>query len=60
VRGHYGSSPEHIDELVRLVSSGRLDLAPSITAHIPLADAADALHRLEHKVGEPIRLVLVP
>lgn len=60
VRGHYGSSPEHIDDLVRLVSGGRLDLGPSITAHIPLADAADALHRLEHKIGDPIRLVLIP
>jgi hypothetical protein len=25
------------------------DLAPSITEHLPLADAAEAVHRLEHK-----------
>ncbi|NBM15856.1 zinc-binding dehydrogenase, partial [Streptomyces sp. GC420] len=41
-------------------AAGRLDLAPSITDHIPLADAADAVHRLENKIGDPIRLILVP
>ncbi|WNZ06743.1 zinc-binding dehydrogenase [Streptomyces sp. 11x1] len=60
VRGHYGSRPEDVDALVRLASTGRLDLAPSITDHVPLADAADAVARLEKKVGDPIRLVLVP
>jgi hypothetical protein len=27
---------------------------------IPLADAPEALRRLEHKIGDPIRLILVP
>jgi threonine dehydrogenase-like Zn-dependent dehydrogenase len=49
-----------VTELVRLASNGRLDLAPSITDHIPLADAAEAINRLENKVGDPIRLILVP
>ncbi|WP_333763469.1 zinc-binding dehydrogenase [Streptomyces sp. IBSBF 2390] len=60
VYGHYGSSFDHVYELIRLAGSGRLDLAPSITDHIPLADAAEAIHRLEHKIGDPIRLILVP
>ena len=60
VRGHYGSGPESVDQLIRLASTGRLDLAPSISGHIPLADAAEAVTRLEHKTGDPIRLVLVP
>ncbi|MET7289379.1 zinc-binding dehydrogenase [Streptomyces sp. NPDC005573] len=60
IRGHYGSTPEHVEQLIRLASVGRLDLAPSISDHIPLADAAEAVHRLENKVGDPIRLVLVP
>ncbi|MFJ3808669.1 zinc-binding dehydrogenase [Streptomyces sp. NPDC090073] len=60
VRGHYGGSPESVSELVRLTAAGRLDLAPSITDHIPLIDAADAVSRLENKTGDPIRLILVP
>lgn len=60
VRGHYGSEPEHVEQLVGLASAGRIDLAPSITAHVPLAEAADAVARLENKVGDPIRLVLTP
>lgn len=60
VRGHYGSGPETVDQLIRLASTGRLDLGPSISGHIPLADAAEAVTRLEHKTGDPIRLVLVP
>lgn len=47
IRGHYGSQPEHVTQLIRLAATGRLDLAPSITDHIPLAEAADAVTRLE-------------
>ncbi|MEV6297421.1 zinc-binding dehydrogenase [Streptomyces sp. NPDC051896] len=60
VYGHYGSSFDHVYELIRLAGSGRLDLAPSITDHISLADAPEAIHRLENKIGDPIRLILVP
>ncbi|MEU3305346.1 zinc-binding dehydrogenase [Streptomyces sp. NPDC006678] len=60
VYGHYGSSFDHVYELIRLAGSGRLDLAPSITDHISLPDAPEALHRLENKIGDPIRLILVP
>ncbi|MGW2034209.1 zinc-binding dehydrogenase [Streptomyces sp. NPDC001811] len=60
VRGHYGGFPESVSELVRLTAAGRLDLAPSITDHIPLVEAADAVHRLENKIGDPIRLILAP
>ncbi|RZU46400.1 D-arabinose 1-dehydrogenase-like Zn-dependent alcohol dehydrogenase [Streptomyces sp. BK022] len=60
IRGHYGSGPEYVEQLIRLASVGRLDLSPSISGHIPLADAAEAVHRLENKIGDPIRLVLIP
>jgi len=60
VRGHYGSMPDHVEQLVRLATTGRLDLGPSISGHVPLADAADAVARLEGKTDAPIRLVLVP
>lgn len=60
LRGHYGSGPGHVEDLIRLAGTGRLDLAPSISGHIPLADAAKAVDALEHKKGAPIRLILVP
>ncbi|MFF9065512.1 zinc-binding dehydrogenase [Streptomyces sp. NPDC014891] len=60
IRGHYGSEPEHVEQLVGLVAAGRIDLGPSVSAHIPLAEAADAVARLEKKIGDPIRLVLTP
>jgi threonine dehydrogenase-like Zn-dependent dehydrogenase len=60
IRGHYGSGFEHVEQLIGLTSAGRIDLAPSITAHVPLAEAADAVHRLEKKIGDPIRFVLTP
>ncbi|MER7010368.1 zinc-binding dehydrogenase [Saccharopolyspora sp. NPDC000359] len=60
VRGHYGSGPEHVEQLIRLAATGRLDLSPSITDHLPLAEAEEAVHRLENKTGDPVRLVLVP
>jgi threonine dehydrogenase-like Zn-dependent dehydrogenase len=60
VRGHYGGTPESVSELVRLAEVGRLDLAPSITDHFPLAEAADAVNRLANKIGDPIRLILMP
>ncbi|MFF5477698.1 zinc-binding dehydrogenase [Streptomyces sp. NPDC012935] len=58
--GHYGSTPEHIVQLVRLASTGRLDLGPSVSALIPLSEAASAVERLANKIGDPIRLVLTP
>ncbi len=60
IRGHYGSSFQHVDQLIALASSGRLDMGASISGHVPLAEAADAVARLEKKIGDPIRLVLVP
>lgn len=60
ILGHYGSAPQHIEELVALAGYGRLDLSRSISGHIPLADAEEAVQRLENKTGDPIRLILTP
>ena len=60
IRGHYGSRPRDIVDLVRLVELGRLDFSRSVSATLPLADAAEALRRLERKEDNPIRLVLHP
>jgi threonine dehydrogenase-like Zn-dependent dehydrogenase len=58
--GHYGSGRPHVEELVALARHGRLDLAKSISGHLPLADAPDAVRQLAEKTNDPIRLILVP
>lgn len=60
IRGHFGNSFEDVDQLLALASSGRLDMRPSISGHVRLAEAADAVARLEAKVADTVRLVLVP
>lgn len=60
LRGHYGSEPEHVAQLVALVRHGRLRLDASVSDVLPLADAPLAVKRLQSKQGSPIRLVLRP
>ncbi|ALV40012.1 zinc-binding dehydrogenase [Pseudarthrobacter sulfonivorans] len=60
ILGHYGYLPPHVEQLVRLVSWGRIDLSGSISDHLPLDAADEAVRRLRDKIGDPIRLVLVP
>lgn len=60
VLGSYGSEPQHVVQLVNLVKRGRLDLSGSISAVLPLSEAAEAVRRLETKEGDPIRIVLKP
>ncbi|MEH0524735.1 hypothetical protein QBA38_38150 [Streptomyces stelliscabiei] len=49
-----------MEQLIGLACAGRIDLAPSVAAHIPPAEAADTVTRLEKKIGGSIRVVLTP
>ncbi|HVL90556.1 MAG TPA: zinc-binding dehydrogenase [Actinomycetota bacterium] len=60
LRGAYGYRRTHIETLVSLVASGRLDLSASITANMPLEQAADAVEILATKRGDPVRIILSP
>ena len=60
VLGHLGYQKRHLDELVRLVAGGRLDLSRSISDVMPLADVADGVRRLAEKDGDPVRLIVRP
>ena len=60
IRGHYGSAPEHVTELVMLAGRGRISLARSVSDILPLSEAPKAVERLRRKEGNPIRLVLQP
>lgn len=58
--GHLGYRKRHLDDLVNLVASGRLDISRSVTEVLPLADAPAGVERLAKKEGNPIRLVITP
>ncbi|GAB4589923.1 zinc-binding dehydrogenase [Nocardia sp. IFM 10818] len=60
LRGHYGSAPEDVAKLVKLQGLHRVEFSRSVSAVMPLADAAKAVHALESKEGNPIRIVLKP
>ena len=60
IRGHYGSAPEHVSELVKLIVRGRIDFVRSVSDVLPLSEAPKAVERLQRKEGNPIRLVLEP
>ncbi|GGP62425.1 zinc-binding dehydrogenase [Streptomyces melanogenes] len=60
VTGHLGYRKEHIEQLVDLVAAGRLDISRSISAELPLPEIAEGVRRLEHKEGNPIRIVIRP
>jgi 2-desacetyl-2-hydroxyethyl bacteriochlorophyllide A dehydrogenase len=58
--GHLGYEKRNLNELMRLVGTGRLDLCRSISELIPLENVAQGVERLSKKVGNPIRLVVKP
>ncbi|MEV8456933.1 zinc-binding dehydrogenase [Streptomyces sp. NPDC052095] len=61
ILGHYGSDmPVALPQLLTLLQGGRLDFSGSISGEFPLAEAAEAVERLENKTGDPIRLILRP
>ncbi|SCG56620.1 D-arabinose 1-dehydrogenase, Zn-dependent alcohol dehydrogenase family [Micromonospora echinaurantiaca] len=60
VLGHYGSEAEHVEQLVSLARQRRLDLSASVSDVLPLAEADQAVRRVQSKQGNPIRLILRP
>jgi threonine dehydrogenase-like Zn-dependent dehydrogenase len=58
--GHLGYRKEHLDQLVRLVELGRLDISDSVSDVLPLDDIVDAVDRLATKRDDPVRLVIRP
>lgn len=60
VLGHLGYQRHHLDDLVRLVGHGRLDLAGSVSDVLPLEEIHRGVRALETKQGDPIRIVVTP
>ena len=60
VLGHLGYQKRHLDELVRLLASGRLDLSASISDVMDLTEVGEGVRRLAEKDGDPVRLIVKP
>ena len=58
--GHLGYQKKHLDELVQLVSTGRLDVSGSVSATMALEDVVSGVEQLRSKRGNPVRLVVEP
>jgi D-arabinose 1-dehydrogenase-like Zn-dependent alcohol dehydrogenase len=58
--GHLGYRKHHLDDLLSLVSRGRLDLSGSISDVVALDEVPDGVRRLSEKEGDPIRIVVRP
>ncbi len=59
LRGAYGYRRSHLETLLRLVSTGRLDLSGSVSATLPLDDANEGVAILSEKRNDPVRVLLV-
>lgn len=60
ILGHLGYHRRHLEELLGLVASRRLDLSESISEVIPLEEVEKGVHRLAEKIGDPVRILVAP
>jgi D-arabinose 1-dehydrogenase-like Zn-dependent alcohol dehydrogenase len=58
--GHSGYRVKHLEDLVELMSRGRLDISESISAILPLDRVAEGIRRMREYDGNPVRLLLRP
>jgi threonine dehydrogenase-like Zn-dependent dehydrogenase len=58
--GHLGYTKQHMEQLLKLVAAGRLDLSDSISDMVGLDDVVDAVDRLATKRDNPVRIVVKP
>jgi len=55
-----GYQRKHLEALIQLVASGRLDVSGSISVRVPLDQAIEGVKILEEKRGDPVRVVITP
>ena len=58
LRGSYAFTVREIEELVRLITNGRLDISSSVSKRITLDEINQGLETLHNKIGDPIRIVV--
>ncbi|MFA5890695.1 MAG: zinc-binding dehydrogenase [Actinomycetota bacterium] len=57
--GVMGYSRLHLETLLSLVASGRLDLSESVSERLALEDAAEGVRILSEKRNDPVRVLLI-
>ena len=60
ILGHLGYQKRHLEAVLSLVASGRLDLSRSVSAVLPLERVNDGIARLTDKSESTVRVVLKP
>ena len=51
ITGSFGVGPEHVEQALRLLSSGRINARPLITGVFPFERAAEAVAHIADQVG---------
>lgn len=60
IRGHYASGADAVPDILDLLELDRLDFTESISARFPLDEIDKAIDVLKQKVGNPVRVVVIP
>jgi D-arabinose 1-dehydrogenase-like Zn-dependent alcohol dehydrogenase len=58
--GHLGYRKRHLEEVLALMASGRLDVSGSISGRLSLDEINEGVRRLRDKEGAPVRLLVIP
>ena len=58
--GHLGYSKRHLERVIALMASGRLDVSGSISDRLPLDRMNEGIERLRSKDGSPVRILVTP
>lgn len=60
ILGHLGYRKRHLEDVLALIASGRLDLSGSVSAILPLEAVGDGVRRLSEKSQSTVRVLLKP
>jgi threonine dehydrogenase-like Zn-dependent dehydrogenase len=60
ILGHLGYGKRHLEDVLALMASGRLDVSASISGRLPLDRVQEGIDRLTSKEGAPVRIVVNP
>jgi threonine dehydrogenase-like Zn-dependent dehydrogenase len=60
ILGHLGYSKRHLEDVLALMASGRLDVSGSISGRLPLDRVQEGIDRLTTKEGDPVRILVTP